>query len=77
MILKVQLSCDRDANTAKHKAHQQWRNNTAVFKFMNYAQKPGFLKKPGFFVPRGVFHIPAICCIFKQEAQSPPLFKGI
>jgi toxin ParE1/3/4 len=36
---------------------------TAVFKFMRYTQKPGFFKKPGFFAPRDVLHIPAICCI--------------
>ena len=27
MILKVQLSYDRDEDTARQKAHQQWRNN--------------------------------------------------
>jgi coenzyme F420-dependent glucose-6-phosphate dehydrogenase len=50
MILKVQLSYDRGEETAKHKAHQQWRNNIFKNILMTELRTPGQFDAAGEFV---------------------------
>ncbi len=50
MILKVQLSYDRDEDTARQKAHQQWRNNIFQNIMMTQLQTPQQFDAAGEFV---------------------------
>jgi alkanesulfonate monooxygenase SsuD/methylene tetrahydromethanopterin reductase-like flavin-dependent oxidoreductase (luciferase family) len=50
MILKVQLSYDRDPDSARHKAHHQWRNNIFKNIVMTELQTPQQFDAAGEFV---------------------------
>ncbi|MUG94462.1 TIGR03885 family FMN-dependent LLM class oxidoreductase [Scytonema sp. UIC 10036] len=50
MILKVQLSYDRDEEAARHKAHQQWRNNIFENILMTELRTPKQFDAAGSFV---------------------------
>lgn len=50
MILKVQLSYDRDEETARQKAHQQWRNNIFENILMTELRTPQQFDAAGQFV---------------------------
>lgn len=50
MILKVQLSYDRDEDSARQKAHQQWRNNIFKNILMTELQTPQQFDAAGEFV---------------------------
>ncbi|NEQ19206.1 MAG: LLM class flavin-dependent oxidoreductase, partial [Microcoleus sp. SIO2G3] len=63
MILKVQLSYDRDEETARQKAHEQWRNN--IFKNIVMTQ----LRTPQQFDAAGMFVQPNE--LYKHVRISP------
>lgn len=50
MLLKVQLSYDRDETTARQKAHQQWRSNIFENVLMTELQSPRQFEVAGQFV---------------------------
>ncbi|RUS98488.1 hypothetical protein DSM106972_081170 [Dulcicalothrix desertica PCC 7102] len=56
MILKVQLSYDRDEDSALQKAYQQWRNNIFKNILMTQLQTPQQFDAAGMFVQPEELH---------------------